>query len=80
MDYPPPKEDRDFFFLEWHSVKDKLPDEGVFVLTLDKYDEFRVDYIISFIDGEPYLWAYRLVTDWECVTHWCALPPPPKLR
>ena len=75
------REKRDFFVLEWHSVKNELPEEGVRVLTLDKDGEYRVDYVMKFDDDdeEPYIWAYRLVTDWECVTHWCHLPSPPKV-
>ncbi len=55
--------------MEWISVKERLPDEGVLVLTIDNshalYPEYRLDYIVTFeaTDPEPYIWARRLVDE-----------------
>ncbi len=60
----------------WFSVKDKLPEEGVKVLSFSKFEkDIKVDYIIY--APEP-LWACRLLSDEIEVTHWMHLPKPPK--
>lgn len=59
-------------YMEWISVKDKLPDEGVKVLSyLSSYDEYKIDYIIH--APEP-IWACVLERDQNVVTHWMTLP------
>ena len=64
---------------DWISVKDRLPEEGVSVLSYDaELKEMRVDHImISPRDEEPYVWVHMLVTDWGNVTHWMPLPGMP---
>lgn len=65
--------------MTWIKCSDRLPEEGLPVLTFDPKDELRVDYVLLFPDGEePYIWACKLVTDWARVTHWMPLPEPPK--
>lgn len=69
--------------MDWISVKDRLPEERVRVLTIDsrfpESVEYRIDYIILFEDPkEPYIWARRLVDEYDKVTHWIPLPEPPK--
>ena len=68
--------------MQWISVEDRLPADGVEVLTCDStpsHCEFRVDYIVIFPDEEKgYLWASRLVRDCNKVTHWTPLTKPPK--
>ena len=68
----------------WISVKDKLPDEGVQVLTINnptqQHPEYKLDYIVKFYKAYPelYIWARRLCNEYEEVTHWMPLPEPPK--
>jgi hypothetical protein len=69
--------------MEWISVKDRLPDEGVQVLTVDttnpKYPEYRLDYIVVFdLPDQPYIWARRLEEEMDKVSHWMLLPEVPK--
>ena len=68
--------------MDWISVKDRLPEERVRVLTIDiskEVSEYRLDYLIEFKnENEPYLWACRLVDEWNRVSHWMSLPEPPK--
>lgn len=66
---------------QWISVKDRLPEEGVLVLTFSEYkgnQSIRLDHVIILEHSEePYVWAYRLVEDWHLVTHWMPLPQRP---
>lgn len=66
--------------MEWISVKDRLPEEGVLVLRYgNDVKKFDVDYIITFDHPhEPYIWARLLVDEYLKVTHWMPLPEPPK--
>lgn len=66
---------------EWISVKDRLPEEGIYVLTYDeRNDEMRVDSIVFVPEDEktPYIWYCRLYSDWDSVSHWMPLPKPPE--
>jgi len=62
----------------WTSVTDKLPKEGIKVLTWSEWDGFAIDYIVAWdeVDKE-YIWACRRVDDWSYVTHWMPLPTKP---
>jgi hypothetical protein len=63
--------------MEWIRCEDKLPDEGVYVLTYWKnHDEYRLDYIIH--DEKDKFWACVLDDDGNIVTHWMELPKPPE--
>lgn len=67
--------------MEWISVKDKVPEMNVLVLTYGNYE-----YVVGFLDedkkwsakdsdhetGEPWL------RDHGAVTHWMPLPKSPK--
>lgn len=55
---------------KWISVKDKLPEEGVNVLTYGARPFYDVFYINRLIDKDE--WLY------DGVTHWMPLPQPPK--
>jgi hypothetical protein len=60
---------------QWISVKDKLPIEGVKVLTyLKDYDMYKIDYLILF--PEP-IWACVMEREQNVVTHWMPLPDSP---
>lgn len=65
---------------EWISVKDRLPEEGVQVLTIDasikEYHEYRLDYIVC-CPNETF-WARRLVRENHKVTHWMPVQLPPQ--
>ncbi len=62
--------------MEWISVKDRLPESEVMVLTyLEDDDDYRIDYIIIF---DVPLWACILERDNYKVTHWMPLPEAPK--
>lgn len=62
--------------MEWISVKDRLPEEGIKVLSyLENYDEYKIDYIILF--PEP-IWACVLERDQNTVTHWMPLHKSPQ--
>lgn len=61
--------------MEWISVKDRLPESEVMVLTyLEDDDYYMIDYIIMF---DVPLWACILERDNYKVTHWMPLPQPP---
>lgn len=68
---------------KWISVKKRLPEEGKQVLTIDAGDpnfkRFGIDYIVKFdSETEPYIWACRLASDYDKVTHWMPLPELPE--
>lgn len=61
--------------MEWISVKDRLPNEGVKVLSYSSFDEdIKVDYIIY---APNPIWACQLLRDETVVTHWMPLPELP---
>ena len=61
---------------EWISIKDRLPEEYVKVLTYAGPNcEMKVDHIV--IGYEP-IWACRYEAERSKVTHWVPLPKPPK--
>lgn len=74
--------------MEWISVEDRLPEEGVEVLTIEdvhalttdnshiEYKEYRLDFIAKF--ENEVIWARRLENEYDRVTHWMPLPEPPK--
>lgn len=72
--------------MEWISVKDRLPEEGVLVLTFSKKSlkgknsYFCLEYMIKFEDdsSEPYIWSHRLVDEWSELSHWMPLPGKPE--
>jgi len=69
--------------MKWISVKDKLPEEGVIVLTIGwrfpESVEYRIDYIVLLDDPkEPYIWARRSLDECSKVAYWMPLPEPPK--
>ena len=69
--------------MEWISIADEIPQEGVQVLTIDARRpdmiEYALDYIIMFDGCEiPHIWACRLEHEMNFVTHWMPLPLPPK--
>lgn len=66
--------------MEWISVKDKMPEEGVPVLSFGR-EEIRVDYVVKFEEGEPpFAWACRRCDESLDVTHWMPLPSQPKIE
>lgn len=66
--------------MEWISVKDRLPEEGVQVLTYEPKDGMIVDYIVKFDadSEEPYVWARRVSKHCNKNIYWIDLPKPPK--
>jgi len=63
----------------WISVKDRLPEENMEVLTYSE-KEYLVDYII-YADNvvKSYIWARELWDDNSTnVTHWMKLPKKPE--
>lgn len=62
--------------MEWISVEDRLPEEGIKVLTyLGKDDEFKINYIVNC--PQP-IWACVLEREQNEVTHWMPLPKRPR--
>lgn len=63
--------------MEWISVKDRLPEKGIDVLIYSKGRIFHAFWdCMSSLSGD---W-YDIQNNWiiEDVTHWMALPLPPK--
>ena len=66
--------------MTWISVKDRLPPEGIVVLTYRPNSmDFRMetDYIGLFENGD-FTWANTLNSCKHLVTHWMPLPSPPE--
>jgi len=64
--------------MTWISVKDRLPEEWVRVLSINiksTSPEIKVDYIVH--GSTQSVWACRLYRDEDMPTHWMALPQPP---
>jgi hypothetical protein len=62
---------------EWISVKERLPEDGAFVLG----GETGVDFVEQAVyrDGQFFVhWGRYDETEWNRFTHWMPLPPPPK--
>ena len=62
---------------KWISVNDELPDVGVKVLTLSKFDHVRDRTLYNFRDGELVFRPDGLKPGKD-ITHWQPLPKPPK--
>lgn len=61
----------------WISVKDRLPERGVFVAVY--YGNFIGELVDTFMwDGECWRNANAFIEDSENITHWMPLPEPPK--
>ncbi len=60
---------------EWTNCEDKLPEEGVLVLTYDKPEKYLLDYIV-YLDEikKTYIWSRRNI---DKDVHWMPLPEPP---
>lgn len=70
--------------MKWISVKERLPEEGMRVLTCcigEKFTEYSIDYIVEFENDteKEFIWACRLENDCASVTHWMPLPQPPQI-
>jgi len=65
---------------QWISVKDRLPQEYERVLIyIPQFKDCMVDYVVKFAREDlPYIWGCQLVDEYEKVSHWMALPPPPR--
>lgn len=67
--------------MEWISVKDRLPEEGDWILMyISNYrgvDNFRAGMYFKDKDGYDWLSAANLFGQ-PTVTHWQPLPEPPK--
>jgi len=64
--------------MKWINIKDKLPEDGIEVLTFGN-NGFKLDYLIfSEFKNIPYIWGNELIDDWHKVTHWMPLPDNPE--
>ena len=70
-------------WVEWTSVKDRLPenDNFVFVIVTGRYRNLRFENAIeigNYVDGEG--WILEAWPEWEspAVTHWMPMPEPPE--
>lgn len=62
---------------KWISVKDRLPKRGQWVLCSDLQGVYKKIYEDGiFYDGDTY--CYCAVGKIDNITHWMALPKPPK--
>ena len=67
--------------MKWISVKDRLPElnQPVLVFAPTEDENYLVDYIHSFLDGNPlWNWCVNVENNQQTVTHWMPLPEPPK--
>ena len=62
----------------WISVKDRLPEEGIRALTLDKYGNIGVRALKRFAGEENPLFRPDGLAPGKHITHWMPLPQPPK--
>ncbi len=62
---------------EWISVKDRLPKEGIRILTLGKYGEIKDRALIAFKSGIMLFIPDGLLIGKD-ITHWMPLPEPPE--
>ncbi len=60
---------------QWISVKERLPEKGVDVLTVSKNEHESYYMVDSFVDGDWFLQGVGKITQ---VTHWMPLPEPPE--
>lgn len=61
----------------WISVNERLPEEGVWVLTREKYGKIRNRSLHVLSDGTNRFWPDRLFAG-EHITHWMPLPEAPE--
>lgn len=64
---------------EWISVKDRLPEVGERVLTLDKWGHIHDRMLYQFVDGFISFRPDGLKPGID-VTHWMQLPEPPEME
>lgn len=63
---------------EWISVEDRLPQEGVKVLTLDKWGHIRDRNLQKYWTGDKAYFRPDGMEPGRDITHWMPLPEPPK--
>ena len=62
---------------QWISTEERLPDAGVFVLTLDEYGHIKDQFMVEFSDGTIVFMSNGMIPK-EYVTHWMSMPEPPE--
>lgn len=62
---------------KWISVKDKLPDEDVYIL-LAYDDEIRIGALNSYVTKNISFYCRCCLDDFHGITHWMRLPAPPE--
>lgn len=62
----------------WISVKDRLPEIGKLVLTLDRWGHIHDRALYRFNSGFMCFQPDGLIPDRHGVTHWMPLPKPPE--
>ena len=72
-------EDHTCVTCEWISVKDRLPEVGERVLTLDKWGHIHDRMLYQFVDGFISFRPDGLKPGID-VTHWMQLPEPPEME
>lgn len=64
--------------MDWISVKDIWPQEGVKVLTWNSNrKEQKVDYIVYIEELAHPIWAMSFEKEYEYISHWMPLPKAP---
>ena len=62
---------------EWISVKERLPEVGERVLTLDRRGNIRNRRLRTYLNGDNYF-APDGLEPGKHITHWMPLPKPPE--
>jgi len=64
---------------KWISVKDRLPEHGVHVLTFSSEENYYAVSYLIYLSNER-IWANGCLLGNDNITHWMPLPKPPEIK